>query len=113
MPALSAEDKATLLPQLQAIRAPPVLERAAVALEALRLHTLEENEEAMDDAALAFYPHFVRDLQDYKLTFEHECPERAEEYDDIETFLQQAILVVEAMEAEAEGEPVPCLPDAA
>jgi hypothetical protein len=101
-PALSAEDKAALIPQLQAIRAkhaPRVLYLARIALEALE--ALQDLEDTMDEEARALYPEYVHDLQDYKLTFEHECPERAEQYDDDAPFLQQAILVVEAMEAEA------------
>jgi hypothetical protein len=101
-PALSAEDKAALLPQLKALRAkhaPRVLHLARIALEALE--ALQELEESMDEDARALYPHYVNDLQDYKLTFEHDYPDRAEQYDDDAPFLQQAILVVEAMEAEA------------
>ena len=101
-PALSAEDKAALLPKLKAIRAkhaPRVLELARVAFHAL--NELENIEATMGDEARALYPHYVHDLQDYKLTFEHDYPDRAEQYDDDAPFLQQAILVVEAMEAEA------------
>jgi hypothetical protein len=101
-PALSAEDKAALMPQLRALRekhAPRVLELAVIAIQAMReLRTLEDT---MDDEARALYPHYVRDLQDYKLTFEHDYPERAEEYDDDGPFLENALLVVEAMETEA------------
>ncbi len=88
-PALSAEDKAALLPQLKALRAkhaPCVLYLARIALEALE--ALEELEETMDEEARALYPHYVHDLQDYMLTFEHEYPERTEQYDDDAPFHQ-------------------------
>ena len=101
-PALLAEDKAARLPMLKALRAkhaPRVLHLARIALEALE--ALQELEESMDEDARALYPHYVNDLQDYKLTFEHDYPDHAEQYDDDAPFLQQAILVVEAMEAEA------------
>ena len=94
--------QAALLPQLDAIRAkhaPRALHLARVAYKALE--ALQELEETMDEDARALYLHYVRDLQDYKLTFEHECPERAEEYDDTATFLKDAILVVGAMEFES------------
>ena len=104
-PALSAEDKAALLLQLEAIRAkraPRVLELARVALAAL--DALQELEEAMDEEARALYPHYVRDFQDYKLTFDHENPDLAEEYDDAAPFLKDAIHVVRGMEVEASAE---------
>ena len=46
----------------------------------------------------------MRDFQDYKLTFEHECPDRAEEYDDAAPFLKDAIHVVRGMEVEVSAE---------
>ena len=104
-PALSAEARAALLLQLEAIRAkraPRVLELARVALAAL--DALQELEEAMDEEARALYPHYVRDFQDYKLTFEHEYPDRAEEYDDAAPFLQDAIHAVRGMEVDASAE---------
>ena len=68
-PALSAEDKAALMPQLKAIRAkhaPRVLELTRVALDAL--NALEQLEGATDEEARALYPSYVRDIED--------CPSR-------------------------------------
>ncbi len=79
---LSSEDKAALLPKLKAIRtkhAPRALHLAHIAQEVIV--ALQELEETMDEDTRALYPHYVCDLQDYKLTFGHEYPERAEEYD--------------------------------
>jgi hypothetical protein len=103
-PALSAEDKAALMPQLKAIRAkhaPRVLELTRVALDAL--NALEQLEDAMDEEARALYPSYVRDIQDYKLTFQHDYPQRAEEYDDAAPFLEQAVDVIADMRKEAEA----------
>jgi hypothetical protein len=110
-PALSAEDKAALLPKLKAIRAkhaPRVLELTALALEAI--HALEVIEDTMDNEARALYPHYVRDIHDYKLTFQLEYPERAEELDEDLPLLEHALQAVGTMEAEAEGEPVSRMP---
>ena len=109
--ALSAEDKAALMPQLKAIRAkhaPVAFELARVALDAL--NKLEQLEDAMDEEARALYPRYVRDIQDYKLTFQHDYPDRAEEYDDDTPFLENAISVVQGMESEAVRDVPPLLP---
>ena len=101
-PGLSPEDKAALMPQLKAIRAkhaPVAFELARVALDAL--NKLEQLEDAMDEEARALYPRYVRDIQDYKLTFQHDYPDRAEKYDDDTPFLENAIRVVQGMETEA------------
>ena len=103
-PALSAEDKAALLPQLTALRAkhaPRVLELAGVAIQAFR--SLDTLEETVHDEACALFPQYVRDLQDYRLIFQHEYPERAEEFDDAVPFLEQAMLIMEAIETEGAG----------
>jgi hypothetical protein len=70
-----------------------------IAFEAL--HALEEIEENMDEDARALYPHHVRDIQDYKLTFQHDYPERAEEYNDTVPFLEDATTMLQTMEQEA------------
>jgi hypothetical protein len=109
-PTLAAEDKAALLPKLRALRAthaPRAFELAQVALEAL--HELQALDEAMDEEARVLYPRYVHDLHDYKLTFQHEYPERAELYDDKAPFLEDVIRMVEDIETEA----VASLPHAA
>ena len=99
---MSAEDKAALLPKLKALRvkhAPRAFELAGVAIDALRELCALEN--AMDDEACALYPHYTRDILDYKLTFQHDYPDRAEEYDDDAPFLDNALEVVQAIAIEA------------
>ena len=101
-PALSAEDKAALLPKLKALRlkhAPRAFELARVAIDTLRELCALEND--MDDEARALYPHYTRDILDYKLTFQHDYPDRAEEYDDDGLFLDNALDVVQAIATEA------------
>ena len=51
----------------------------------------------MDDEARALYPHYARDIHEYKLTFEHDYPESAEEYDDDAPFFENALHVVQAI----------------
>jgi len=92
------------MPQLAALRAkhaPRVLELARVAFDAL--NELEQIEDTMDEEARAFYPHYVRDIQDHKLTFQHDYPACSEEYDDSAPFLEEAATVVADMRKEAEA----------
>ena len=101
-PAFSAEDKAALLPKLKALRAkhaPRALELARAAADALR--ELCALEDAMDDEARALHPRYARDIRDYKLTFEHEYKELAEECDDDAPFLDAVLDVVDAVAADA------------
>jgi hypothetical protein len=88
---------------LRAKHAPRVFELARVALDAL--NELEQIEDAVDDEARTLCPSYVRDIQDYKLSFRHEYPDRAEEYKDPAPFrvLEQAVTVIADMRKEAEA----------
>ena len=85
---------------MRAKNASRVFALTRVALDAM--NELERIEDAMDSEARALYPGYVSDIQGFKLTFQHEYPERAEEYDDSAPFLEEAATVVADMSAEAE-----------